>query len=73
MSDNGDILSPKYAPDIIEPAIRPSEIPRTCPIPIKAIPIVAIVDQELPEASDTIAHIIHDANKKNSGFRICNP
>ena len=73
VSDNGDILSPKYAPEIIDPAISPSEIPRTWPIPINAIPIVAIVDQELPEAKDTIAHIIQDANKKNSGFRIWSP
>ena len=48
VSDNGDILSPKYAPDIIAPPISPVGIPRTFPIPSKAIPIVAIVLHELP-------------------------
>ena len=48
-------------------------ISRASPIPNKAIPTVAIVDQELPEAKDTIAQIIQDANKKILGFRICNP
>ena len=66
-------MSPKYAPEIIEPAIKPSEIPRTCPIPINAIPTVAIVDQDLHDAKETIAQITDEAIKKYSGFRICNP
>ena len=73
VSERGDILSPKYAPEIIAPATNPSEIPSTWPIPIRAIPTVAIVDHELPEAKDTIAQIQHDAIKKYSGFKICNP
>ena len=73
VSERGDILSPKYAPEIIAPATNPSEIPSTWPIPIRAIPTVAIVDHELPEASDTIAQIKHDAIKKYSGFKICKP
>ena len=73
VSERGDNLSPKYAPEIIDPATNPSEIPSTWPIPIRAIPTVAIVDHELPEASDTIAQIQHDAIKKYSGFKICKP
>ena len=63
----------QYAPEIIAPATNPSEIPSTWPMPIRAIPTVAIVDHELPEASDTIAQIKHDAIKKYSGFKICKP
>lgn len=33
VSDNGDTLSPKYAPEIIAPAIHPSLYPITLPIP----------------------------------------
>ena len=35
VSDRGDILSPKYAPDITAPAVRPFEISKALPIPIK--------------------------------------
>ena len=73
VSDRGDILSPKYAPEIIDPATKPWDIPNTSPIPISAIPIVAIVDQELPEAKETMAHIIQEAKRKISGLRICRP
>ncbi|MEG0580418.1 MAG: hypothetical protein RR490_10925, partial [Niameybacter sp.] len=48
VSDRGDILSPKYAPDIIAPAIILFGIPRALPIPNKAIPIVPTVVQDEP-------------------------
>ena len=73
VSDKGDILSPKYAPDIIAPAIRPFEISKALPIPNRAIPTVAIVDHELPEANETIAHMMAAATRKILGFSICNP
>ena len=73
VSDMGDILSPKYAPDIIEPATIPSFIPIALPIPISAIPIVAMVDHELPVASETIEHITTEANRKMPGLSIFNP
>ena len=73
VSDKGDILSPKYAPDIIAPAVRPFEISKALPIPNRAIPTVAIVDQELPEANETIAHMMAAATRKIFGFSICNP
>ena len=37
------------------------------------IPTVAIVDHELPDARETIAHIIHAATRNILGFRICSP
>ena len=52
MSDRGDILSPKYAPEIIAPAINPIGKPSAFPMPNNAIPIVAIVLQELPVAKE---------------------
>ena len=73
VSDKGDILSPKYAPEIIDPAVRPFEISKALPIPNRAIPTVAIVDQELPEANETIAHMMAAATRKILGFSICNP
>lgn len=73
VSDKGDILSPKYAPEIIAPAVNPTCNPRACPIPIKAIPIVPVVDQELPVVKETIQQTIHAAKRKIFGFRTCNP
>ena len=70
VSDKGDILSPKYAPLRIAPAISPSEIFKAFPIPIKAIPIVAEVVQELPVAIETIIQIIQAAKRNILGFKI---
>ena len=68
-----EILSPKYAPEIIAPAIHPSSNPKALPIPIRATPIVAMVVHEEPVSSDMIAQMIHDAGKKIEGCRIFNP
>ena len=73
VSESGDILSPKYAPERIAPAIIPSEIFRALPIPISAIPIVADVVHELPVAIETIIQIIHAASRKISGLSILIP
>ena len=73
VSLNGDILSPKYAPDITAPATTPTSNPSAFPIPIKAIPIVADVDQLLPVASATIALTTTQAGKKKDAFIILNP
>mgnify|MGYP000757782861 FL=1 len=65
VSDSGEILSPKYAPEIIAPAIHPSLNPCALPIPISAIPIVAIVVHELPVMTEISAQMIQvDARKK---------
>ncbi len=73
VSDIGDILSPKYAPDIIAPAAKGVEIPRPCATPIRATPTVPAVVQELPVASETILQRITEATKKNVGDNICRP
>ena len=57
VSESGDILSPKYAPDIMAPAVTASEKPWTRPIPRRATPIVAIVVHELPVIRETNAQM----------------
>ena len=47
VSERGDILSPKYAPEIMAPATTPLLKPRALPMPSSATPMVATVDQEL--------------------------
>ena len=58
ISDKGEILSPKYAPETIAPAViaRESSIPVATPI--NATPTVAAVVQELPILIATMAQII---------------
>ena len=73
VSERGDILSPKYAPEIIAPATIPGFKPRAVPIPIKAIPTVAAVVHEEPVAIETMAHTMVAATKKVVGFSTCNP
>ena len=73
VSLRGDILSPKYAPDITAPATTPTSKPSALPIPINAIPIVADVDQLLPVAMATIALIITHAGRKKDAFIILKP
>jgi hypothetical protein len=53
VSLSGDILSPKYAPEITAPAVIPEGILKAIPTATKAIPTVAEVVYELPVVSDT--------------------
>ena len=48
VSDRGDILSPKYEPEIIAPAVISRDIPNPAAAPINAIPTVPATVQELP-------------------------
>ena len=64
VSLSGDILSPKYAPEITAPAIIPTGKPMAFPMPISAIPTVADVVQLLPVATDINAQMIIHAAKK---------
>ena len=73
VSERGDILSPKYAPEIIAPAVHPGEKPWAVPIPMSATPIVAIVVHELPVIRDTRALMIQVAKRKIPGVIICIP
>ena len=68
-----DILSPKYAPEIIAPAIHPSLNPIALPMPISATPMVAIVVHDEPVSKDIMAQIIHDAGRNIEGLKIFNP
>ena len=67
VSDMGEILSPKYAPEIIAPAVHPTAYPCAVPIPINAMPTVATVVHELPVISDTNAQIMHAINRNSDG------
>ncbi len=73
VSERGESLSPKYAPEIIAPATKPGENPSAVPMPNSATPMVAIVDQELPVDIDITALIRTVANRKIFGFRISKP
>ena len=59
VSDKGDILSPKYAPEIIAPAVTDGDKPNPVAIPISATPNVPATVHELPMLIEDIAQIIH--------------
>jgi hypothetical protein len=55
VSDSGDILSPKNAPDTIAPAAIARFMSNALAIPINATPMVAVVVKELPSETPIIA------------------
>ena len=61
VSDNGEILSPKYAPEITNPAVIGSGRPKPALIPIKATPTVDLVVQQHHVAIATTTEIISEA------------
>ena len=67
VSESGDILSPKYAPEIIAPAANGAGIPRPIAIPIRASPIVPTVPHEVPVASEVIEQISTAAIRNTDG------
>ena len=73
MSESGETLSPKYAPANIAPAVGPTGIPSPCPIPMRANPIVPIVPQEVPVATEVTEQIRTVATRKNFGDNSFNP
>ncbi len=73
VSESGEILSPKYAPEMMAPAIIPSLKPWALPIPRSATPIVAIVVHELPIITETIAHIRQAVSRNILGEMILTP
>ena len=73
VSDNGDILSPKYAPDTTAPAVIAAGKPSAAPTPISATPIEPAVDQDEPVASDTIQQRIHAVTRNTFGLMILMP
>ena len=58
---------------MIAPATHPVAKPCASPIPIKAIPIVAMVVHELPVITDTTAQIMQQEARKKLGWMICIP
>src|SRR5690606_22294449 len=64
VSDSGDILSPKYAPEMTAPAAIAGDRESPIATPISATPSVPAVVHELPVASAEIAQIRHVATKK---------
>ena len=58
---------------MIAPAVHPVEKPKASPIPIKAIPMVAIVVHELPVMTETMAQMIQQEARKNVGLNTCIP
>ena len=58
VSDNGEILSPKYAPDITKPAVIGRGRPRPALMPMSATPTVELVVQQHPVARATTTLII---------------
>ena len=51
-SDKGDILSPKYAPEITAPAMSGSGAPSAVAVPIMATPMVPADPHEVPVKDD---------------------
>ena len=73
VSLSGDILSPKYAPEITAPAVIAADIPNALPTATRAIPTVADVVYELPVVSETIVETINVRGKKIDGLIRFNP
>lgn len=73
VSDMGDILSPKNAPQITAPAVIADGIPKLFPIPIIATPAVPIVPLEVPQNRETMEHNSIAVTKKNLGLIILMP
>lgn len=73
VSERGEILSPKYAPDMIAPASYPLLNPIISPALSIAIPIVPIVVHELPRISEISAVKMKITNRKIDGLMSFNP
>ena len=73
VSERGDILSPKYAPESTAPATTGKGKLRPCPIPISATPIVPAVPQEVPVAMEVMEQMMSVAGRKMAGLNIFNP
>lgn len=73
VSDRGDILSPKYAPEIMIPAVRGAGIPSPAAIPISATPTVPPTPQDEPVARDTTEQIRRVARRNIPGESRSNP
>lgn len=72
VSDIGDILSPRKAPETIAPTIRGAGKTILMPTPYRATPMVAMLPKEVPVKSDRMTHrrkvngTIKDGDRKAS-------
>ena len=73
VSESGDILSPKYAPEMTTPAVRGAGTPRPSAIPIRAMPTVPDVPHDVPVESDTTEQMSSVAKRKIDGLRMASP
>ena len=72
VSLNGEILSPKYAPEMMAPATQPSLMPKVWPMPIRPTPTVAIVVHDEPiqsETSEQMAQAVSRNHRAEMTFR----
>ena len=67
LSESGESLSPKYAPERTAPAVTGAGTPIAEPIPIIAIPAVPTVPHDVPVASEVIPHSISVAGRNTAG------
>ena len=58
---------------MMAPAVHPSSNPRARPMPSRAMPMVAMVVQEEPVMSETMALMIQAENRKMMGWMVCMP
>ena len=70
VSESGDILSPKYAPEMTAPAVIGAERPMIWAMPINARPIVPAVVHELPIETATRAQMIRAAEGSDIAFEV---
>ena len=73
VSDTGDTLSPKKAPEIIAPATSGKGIPILVAIPINATPEVAADPHEVPVNVETIAVTTNAVTTTNLGCKNFKP
>src|SRR6056297_3453939 len=73
VSDKGDNLSPKNAPEIIAAAVRGVAKPIAFPTAIKAIPTVAIEVKDVPKVVETIAVIKAAKGTNKPGLKNLSP
>ena len=73
VSLSGESLSPKYAPEMIAPALHGAGTPSAVPIPRSATPIVATVVHDVPVIKDTMAQMMQAHARKMLGFMIFTP
>ena len=73
VSLRGDTLSPKYAPEMMAPAVHPSSKPNALPMPSNASPMVAIVVHDEPVMREMTALMTQAEARNTAGWMICMP